>query len=517
MDTNLILVKCITLLYLESETEDFISESLCKDAIDTLNIDESLVDTHGDGEIILCLRTLIYWLIDNVNKGPINKRQLLQRLRVSVKEQGYLYESIASIVNEETDKESLTKTIMEIRDTLKSHVSAINIKAILKKNYGSIMNSKPSEIHKTIRELHTTIEPYTHNFTESQHAGIVDAVDFNEPNEILDLLARCEVELSNDGTLKFGYQAINRMLGSARGARRGEFILVGALQHNFKTGFTLNLFKQVALYNKPYMRDPKKKPLLLHFSLENELPMNVMWLYVNLKENETGVKCDVSNVNIEEATKYIVERMGVNGYNIAMVRLDPNAVGIFDLIDIMLKYIADGYEIHLVVCDYVNMVNRSGIDKSGPMGTEIRSLMRIMRNFTSSRGITFITPHQLSTEAKNLVRDDIPDFVQFIANKGYYDGSKQIDQEVDLELIIHIEIIGGVSYLTVQRGKHRKLEITPEKDKYTVLPFHPVGGVLDDINGTDLSLKRPGGKRNVTGDKVEVKSESTETEDDWFS
>lgn len=517
MNTNLILVKCITLLYLEAlESKGDLSSVLCKDVIDTLNIEDQNAEVHDNGNIILYLRTYIYWLIENGSKGPFNKRQFLQRLRVAVRDQEFIYESVGLVITDLTDEEEIEKTILTLKSELKEHVNNFNIKKLIKRGYGSIMNNKGEDLFKMVRELHNEIEPYTHSVIDETHHSIVDSVTFDKPDLILELLGRSQDEISSAGVLKTGYQAINRMLGSSGGFRRGEFVLLGALQHQFKTGFTLNLFKHFALYNDPYMRDPKKKPLLVHFSLENELPMNIMWLYVNLKENATGERCDVTNVDLQEATNYITTEMGKRGYHIAMLRIEPNSVGVYDLIDMLLKYISEGYEIHAVVCDYLNMANRTGVDRSGPSGTEIRSMMRITRNFCAPRGITFLTPHQLSTEAKALFRDEIPDFVQFVAGKGYYDGSKQIDQEVDVELIIHIEERKSGSYLTVQRGKHRKLEITDKKYLYVVLPFHPVGGVLDDINGVDRSLKTVGGKRNAS-EELETTSNKTEDESEWFS
>lgn len=65
-----------------------------------------------------------------------------------------------------------------------------------------------------------------------------------------------------------------------------------------------------------------------------------------------------------------------------------------------------------------------------------------------------------------------------------------------MEILIHIEKVDGESYLTVQRGKHRKAgPITPEKDLYTVLPFFNVGAVRDDIMGEDLSMRKVGANK----------------------
>ena len=84
-------------------------------------------------------------------------------------------------------------------------------------------------------------------------------------------------------------------------------------------------------------------------------------------------------------------------------------------------------------------------------------------------------------------------FVKDIANKGYYDSCKTIDQEVDWEIYIHIVKADSKSWLTVQRGKHRLIKQTPEEHKFCVLEFHDVGDLREDINGADTTRKKPGG------------------------
>jgi hypothetical protein len=84
-------------------------------------------------------------------------------------------------------------------------------------------------------------------------------------------------------------------------------------------------------------------------------------------------------------------------------------------------------------------------------------------------------------------------FVKDIANKGYYDSCKTIDQEVDLEIYVHIIKCDSKSWLCVQRGKHRLIQVTPDEHKFTVLPFNDIGDIRDDVNGPDTSRKKPGG------------------------
>ena len=129
------------------------------------------------------------------------------------------------------------------------------------------------------------------------------------------------------------------------------------------------------------------------------------------------------------------------------------------------------------------------------------------------KGITFITPHQLSSDAKSLIRQGVDNFAQEVAGKGYWDGCRRIDQEVDLEIIIHIEKRNGESYLTVQRGKHRKVSLTKEKDLYRVFKFSPIGGIRDDIHGKDLSYLtlNAATKNGSDGDWWQEESKSEES------
>lgn len=95
------------------------------------------------------------------------------------------------------------------------------------------------------------------------------------------------------------------------------------------------------------------------------------------------------------------------------------------------------------------------------------------------------------------------EFVKQLVGKGLYDSCGTIDQEVDLEIMIHKEIVNGDSFLTAQRGKHRKPGVeTPLKYQYTVLPFAQAGAIRDDINTADTSRRVPGGGAIGSGEEI---------------
>lgn len=101
-----------------------------------------------------------------------------------------------------------------------------------------------------------------------------------------------------------------------------------------------------------------------------------------------------------------------------------------------------------------------------------------------------MTPHQLSTEAKQLIRNGVSDlnFVKEIAEKGYTEKSKQLDQVVDIELYIHIGKLNREPVLTVQRGKHRRPTILDDKYKYFILPFPHNAPIKETINNEESSF-----------------------------
>jgi hypothetical protein len=299
--------------------------------------------------------------------------------------------------------------------------------------------------------------------------------------------------------LKTGWQALNQALQG--GFRRGEQWVLPALQHQYKTGTTLTVFKQLAIYNVPVMINPAKKPLLLRISFEDSLLSNLQFLYQNLYENEHKQKANLADVTPAQMAVYVKEKMQVTGYHVKMVRVNPSEWSYRDLINYVLELEANGYEIHGCIVDYLPMLPTTGCEE-GPMGHALRDLYRRTRNFFSSRKILLITPHQLSTDAKQLMRDGATNFVQKLVGMGYYAGSKQIDQEVDGELFQHIEKINGRAYLTFQRGKHRGVGIIPDAHKYFVLPFPLDSSILDDINGPAIHSRKVGGGVEGSGEET---------------
>lgn len=503
MSPKLLLVNSITLLYRESQlsNQQENSAQLVRDIIGTIKLQDVKIATNREDEILIGLRSTALTMCENPVDHLYDFAEIMQRLKINTLEEDGLYEALNNGMAPELTEGGLKRLCLNLKRTLSNYLREEKIQDIV--NRASYMlkfnRTKISDMKKFVTEVVTELEPYQVD-TVTKDPAIVSDIDISNLEAMEGVFE--DVVAMDDGTsiLRTGYQAINRMLDG--GFRRGEEWVIGALQHKYKTGFSLSLFKQIALYNKPVLIDPAKKPLLLRISFEDDITLNFQFLYKSLKENETGQEIDIKGISKKEISKYVNERLSVNGYHVKLLRVDPTQWTYRDICNKMLEYEADGYEIHLCMLDYLTMVPTTGCT-TGAMGADYRDMYRRMRNFCSPRRITLITPHQLSTEAKRLIREGRQDFVREITGKGYYQSCGSLDTEVDGELYIHIEIVNNKSYLTVQRGKHRKINQTPIEHHYTVLPFETVGGIPDDINIQDRSLTKVGATKNSDGSEIQ--------------
>lgn len=494
MDNRQFLITSITLLYRESQQENTTANSagIIGPLIDTISLPDvgvGVIDTER--ELLTRLKLLVKEMCSNPPGTGYDFSEVAQKVSLTCKEETYLYSSFELGAKDKLPEFELAKSISGLRKSIRSYKDEKEITKVLSDASRNLM-FKRNEI-PCLSTFAMNIMEAMMQFRrggDDKDPAIVSTVDSGDPNSFAEVLTRAQELNDPRGIMVTGWQGLNNMLGG--GIRRGECILTSALQHNFKTGSGLSLFWQLPFFNKPWMIDESKKPMMVRISFEDPLELNIPFLYRNIYENNTLKKADLG-IPASAMAEYVISNMSRNGYHIRMLHVNPSEWTYLDLLDYTNALEAQGFEIHLLMCDYLAMLPKTGLDNNGPIGASTRELFRRVRNHYSARKTTFITPHQLSTEAKMLVRNGLEEeFVKEIANKGYYDGCKTIDQEVDCEIHFHKVVVDGKSYLTVQRGKHRLIQQTDDKYKYTVLPFHDVGDIRVDLGGPDSSMRRPG-------------------------
>ena len=484
MDNRLLLVKSITLLYRESQlvhkTDN--SADMVRTVIEAIPVPEIGIGIHTEREIISCLRETVIEMCANSIDYEYDRAILLQHLKLNCQDDEKLFSIIEEGIDHTLPESQLKRTIVNLRKSISNHFKEQKISEILSKASYSFKHhrDKIKDIGDFINSLVAQLEPLQMT-TNMKDPAIVSDIDLGDDKAVQSVFAEVKNANDSNGIMKLGWQDLNEM--TQGGFRRGETIMIGALQHKYKTGFTLSLFKQIALYNKPHMLQEGKKPLLLRISFEDDLNLNLQFLYQNLKYDETKQPVSIRDVSIEEMSRYVRERLQVNGYHIKMLRVDPTQWTYKHICNKIIELEAAGYELHLVACDYLFMLPTTGCVVSGPMGSDKRDMLRRMRNFCSAKKITFVTPVQLSSEARQLIRNGMPEerFVKEISEKGFFDGSRSLAQEVDLEMYIHVAKHNKETYLTVQRGKHRVPSIIDDEKKYFLLKFPKSMPISDDV------------------------------------
>jgi hypothetical protein len=502
MDDQLLLVKGITLACMESQMENpELSVDLYKQTMAAITLPE----TNMTLDEVSKTKCGLMEILRNIGSegATVDTQNVLQQVRVVTGNSNNLYEAIRDGISGDLQSDAVKKTCVQLRRSLRDHFreqDAIKIvaDALHKMRF---KRHEISNFKRFLGQMVAGVEPYTTDLVELDPA-IVSDVCFGDIAGMTKVYESIKQDASGESVMRCGYQGINRMLRG--GFRRGDQVVIGALQHNFKTGFSLSLFMQMCMYNVPHMINPEKKPLMVRFSFEDDISLNMRFVYGRLKEMENGhplTDDELSAVDSNDIAEYVQKNLTQTGYHVKMLRVDPTKWSYMDLINKLLMYEAEGYEIHCCMVDYLYMLPTTGCTQ-GPAGHDVRDLYRRVRNWTNSRKICFITPHQLSTDAKQMIRDGKADFVKELIGKGYYAGSKQIDQEVDIELFIHIEKMSNKSWLTIQRGKHRIVGQTPIEDQYCAYQFAQMGTIPDDVNGPDQSRRKIGGGAVGSDDEI---------------
>ena len=498
MNDLLLLVKSITLMYRESllNMEEDSTKDLVRKVIEAIKTPEVSIGITKDLEIINALKATATEMVNHDKSHKYQKDILLQQLQVNCGADESTYESLQSGIEPEMTEDENKLTVINIRTAIATHFKHGKIEEVLSKRFSEFKFKRSSikNINKWVNTMIAELEPFQ-VVGQERDSAIIDEVDISDKESINRVYASIKEENEGGGGFITGFQGINKMIGGK--FRLGEQWGLYGLQHNYKTGFSLTIFKQICMYNTPTLKDPKKKPLLLRISFEDSLVLNFQYLYKNMWENETGKvlsKKDLAEMDIGVMTEYVTNKLSATGFHVKLLFVNPSDWTYKDICNLVLKYEAEGYEVQMVMVDYLTKISKEGCTQ-GATGQDVRNLFERIKAFMASKGILFITPHQLSTEAKGLMRDGYNDFVKRLPGGGYTADSKQIDQVIDGELFFHIERLKGKNeaYFTVQGGKLRRIEQVDEDDKYRVYKFVRKGVILDDLNKPDSSMLKVGG------------------------
>lgn len=511
MDFRYLIIQSIALMYWESLLPDagFNSKPLIRELLLQLPNPDSLAGSDDDRENLLALRDICGSML--ISKESMSKDFLASKLRLSIKKDQELRDDVNEALSGSTDDEKqIQERIIALQGEINHYFTQKKFKDEIKKIAGQTIFNGASNFNVAdmARDIISKLDYYTTaSFNDNEDPNMVGEADTGDIESVVKLFTQVQEDLDPESTIKTGWQAFNRMCGEVGGLRRGNMYLVGARPSNGKSLISSCLTLHTMIHNKPFLFDETKKPAVVHFSMENDLLLNLKIWTRYLWENDKNEVCNIQEMSPRFLAEWFIERVERNGHKFMWKHFNPTSMGYEDIFNSLRKVEAEGYEIQLCTIDYLAMVSNAGL-KEENQAFWIRQLFKVVRNYTSSRKITTIIPHQVAPDAANLLRAGTDDFVKQIAGKRYWAGCKSIDMEVDMEIVLNIEHTGQgddrQAYMAFGRGKDRATQGTPEQDCFFFIPFSKVGGLRWDIHTTDSS------KRALKG------AGSISVNDDWM-
>ena len=491
----LTLIKVISALYFENIASDsgaHVVEEV-QQIMGNIKLSNNNQGLGSEEAAVEALRYTADWMLGECESGDVkfSRDNILQRMTVNLHCENEYIETAKQYLDDKITPADARNRITEIMSELRFDKKQNKFKTIIAKANTQVnFNTDFLDTGTYVKTLLGELEDLNAS-NDGESPGFIGRINFDKPKEIEAVLKRTTESYSTEGILNTGMQGLNKSTGVG-GFRRGEFVNFGATTHNYKSGALIDLALFIPMYNDPWMVDPDKKPLILRISFENTMEQDIGIMYKKLHEIKYQEKCDIADINTLKAAKYLAKHFGQRGYHFQLETFDPNSFCIYDLFDVINKYLEMGYEIHAISCDYLSLFAHNTIgDRTD---SKISKTYEMARNFCNPKGITFITAHQLSTEALTLQRDNTTSFTKKVSTGGWYENCKSLHTKLDLEYITGIHNHqDGNRYLFYSRGKHRGGESTPLTHCHFIRKFEEFGGIVPDVDNEDLTLyKLPG-------------------------
>ena len=490
-DPNILLSKCITLLYRESQLENNTENSsdLIRTTVEKLKINDTVIGIPTRRDASLALKHLVLEMCRNGPEQTYDAHELLQQIRIITNGDENLYTAIAQGIETELNPTMLKRTITNIRKTISNYFREQRISEIVNKANRDLSFGRHniSDLSQYIRNLILELE-ITSSKSIAKDPAIVKTMDLGDDNSLKEVFENVASSNSEDLAFATGWRELNEALQG--GPRPGDTMVIGALQHNYKTGFSLSMFAHMAVYNKPKTKDPNKKPLMYRVTFEDPIRNNAQFLYQLLKYDETKEAIDVKGVTVDEMVQYVKKRLQVNGYHILMDEVNPSNWTYQSLINRVIELESQGYVVEVLAVDYLMKLPTTGCTH-GSTGDDVLDMLSRLRNYCSAHGILFITPHQLSTDAKRLLQNTPQEqFLHAIKGGGFFEKTKGLDRIYDIGVLISKCETPSGDFLHVIIDKHRFPTVVESSSKSFFLPFPkckaPIPANLEEVEHRTL-------------------------------
>lgn len=507
MDIKLLLLKSIALLYyfsrIESTDDTPIKETVGK-ILSKIDIPDDPLSKSKERYTLLELRNILAWIVRQNLKTPVDIVELMTRIQIACDQDVKTLKLYETNIVETNSLDESNRRYQSAYSDILDYLAGEDLVELLRN-----ASIKVSFNKSTIEDLNTFKAQIIDGLNDirigaSEAIDDHSVIDLSDLDKVDEVFRKADLLSSDKGILSYGYKALNKMTGEQEGGRRGEYNCVTALAGHNKTGNLLDHFISFCLFNEPQLIDETKKPLHVYFTIEDPITEVMRKLYVLLKQHEEGLPVLLRGLDYKEMAKYVSERLTSRGFHVKIVDFE-NGGSPYLYLNRLQSFIDQGYEIVTCISDYVHLMDSNVVGKTN-QSDNTKGIHRIISDWTKPRDILHWTAHQLSADARDLMRMFPEDFIQRLIDKGYYEGCKTLSTEFDFEYATCKRTSGGFTWQEFQWAKHRKLGATDEAHKYFVTKYYPIGmiGYPYDVEGDqDLSYKKVGNRSTQGGGQAE--------------
>lgn len=454
---------------------------------------ESLVQQDKKTEALL--RKLLGWLREQPNDSTIITSLLNGKIAEIVLLSPELEKLLASSFNTEYVNEDSRKLIFQIIKELKDVENKGKFTTQFRQMVRPIQFEGEEDLSKEEwMKLNELIEAKITDLNDNTFdKAVVEATGSDDPDSIKNVIDLLKVETSAEGIIKTGLAGLNDALYPDCGIRRGLMYMIEALTNRGKSFGLAHLIASVPLYNKPILRNKTKIPTVVVMSAEDSLGLIFKRMYELFVTAKTGVKPDFFSATTNEVVTTILETFAETGWSFKFYRVNPSHDSIHEITQRIRTLELKGHEVIVAAYDYLGMADLTGCQGES-RSDKLQNLYNRARNFFSSRGCAFLTPHQLNPDAKKYIRETDDDseiyFIRDVGGKSMTEGSTKLTNEVDCVIGLHVaKLQNNECWFTGYVGKMRG-EGAQESAKFFIYPLDPVNGLVHDINAEKKTFRK---------------------------
>lgn len=288
-----------------------------------------------------------------------------------------------------------------------------------------------------------------------------------------------------DRVWRSGLQGMNRLFGPNHdSAVPGEFIGYAALSHHYKSGMLMNWARWICMLNTPGSIGKEFIPVVVFFSLENEVFENQMEWFKNAYSNHYG-EPPSKNMTDREIIEYVTTEYAKNGFQLLVFRKMGEEFGYEEYVREIESLEQRNYKVLGSIIDYATLMKYPE-DAGSNDAKKLQTLCNRIGNYANHKGMITITGFQLGTEAQVLADSGTVNVVKKYGPAHLAD-CKGIMRELDVLFFMHLEKNHqGVSFVTMKIAKHKYCRLP--SNNYTAYQLHETLGLIDDIHGENKEV-----------------------------